>query len=141
MNLLDRTLEGVTDGRHLQPSLGRLLHNIAAQIRITAGSADATLGYADMLDRETDNLAGHVLANTPMIMATPPYHPEPGASEAYADKLDTVSTTGTPEEIDGWIGDHPGMKEVHRDEHADGTVTAYFMPDKDAAEKPVAKVS
>ncbi len=78
MNMLDRIRAGVADYATAPTSTVRLLHNIAAQIHATAGNRDAANALSDLLYREAGHLAALVLANTPVIAATPPVHPLPG---------------------------------------------------------------
>jgi hypothetical protein len=138
MNMLDKCLDGVTDNPTINSGLTRLLHNIAIEIRGAAGNEAATLQLADMIDREAGRCAGHVLANTPMVMATPQVHPEPDTAGGQPDKLDVSSMTGTPDEIAAWQRDS-GAREIERVSNDDGSFTAYFLPKKEATPaKPTA---
>jgi hypothetical protein len=128
MNIYDKTVAGVGETKTINGSLILLLNNLAAEIRGVAGNQDATLGLADMVASEAPRLSATILANTPMIEATPPVHPMPDSAGGHADHLDVSSMTGKPEEIASWQKEHPEVHEIDRDAHADGTVTAYFRP-------------
>ena len=134
MNMLDRTLEGVTDGRSLRPSLQRLLLNVAAQIRVLASNPEALSSYADMLQREADNCGRHVLANTPIIEATPALHPEPEHPNESGNDVDLATGeivhVGDPEDIDDFAKAHPELVESRREVNDEGVVTAYFASRK-----------
>jgi len=77
-NNLDRLLEGVTENPAIHASVTRLMHNIAAQADIAGGNNPAAaLALATMLRARAEHIAASVLANTPVIAATPPVHPVP----------------------------------------------------------------
>lgn len=135
MNMLDKTLDGVSAAPHIKPAVALLVHNIGAQVRLLAGNPEAAAGYADMLDREADNISSHVLANTPMITATPEFHPEPPRADDKG--AFNAEFTGKPEELAIWFEEHPDVKEFDRKQNADGTITVYFEPFEPA---PVAKI-
>lgn len=90
MNSLDRIVLDVDSKTTITESAVQLLHNIASAVKAMAGNADASRQFADMLDREAPRLAARILANTPMILATPPVHPpvEPSSDEVLDDADD-----------------------------------------------------
>src|ERR1700731_1521349 len=126
MNTLDRTVADVGDKTTIVASLMQLLHNVATEIRATAGNETAAHGLADMVDEHSEHMSKVVMANTPMILATPPVHPSPANAGGAPDKLDVVSMTGTPEEIAEWQKEHSDLHEIERVENADKSITAYF---------------
>jgi hypothetical protein len=128
MNALDRTAADVGDKRTITESIVQLLHNIASEVRGAAGNEEASRAHADMLDSNGPHLAAVVMANTPMILATPPVHPTPGAAGGGPDKLDVMSITGTPDQVAEWASEDGDLREVEREEHPNGTVTVYFRP-------------
>lgn len=84
MNSLDRIVDGVTGTVTIPDSVTRLLDNVAGEIRLAAGNEQASEALAAMLNSQAGSLGLHVMAHTPMILATPPVHPAPahGAAEA-----------------------------------------------------------
>lgn len=132
MNVYDKIVAGVAENSTIVASAMLLLKNIAEQIRTTAGNSDASLQLADLVSREAPRFSDHIMAGTPMILATPQYHPAPTGGAGGADSLAVTSMTGTPEEVATWLSANEGLREIDRDEHDDGTVTAYFRPVKDA---------
>lgn len=98
MNVLDALQDGVTELPTIHGAAVRLLHNVAAQIRAVATNPAACEQLADLVDREADRLSGHVLANTPVISATPPVHPDPdddAEDEDPAPAADNQNGSGT----------------------------------------------
>jgi hypothetical protein len=78
-NQLDRLLEGVTDNATIHGSVARLMRNIAAEAEQagTAINPAASTALGQSLLTHAEHLASHVLANTPVIAATPPVHAAP----------------------------------------------------------------
>jgi hypothetical protein len=78
-NNLDRLLEGVSDNTSIPASVARLMRNIAAEAEHagTAINPAASTALGEMLKANADHIAHHVMANTPVIAATPPVHPMP----------------------------------------------------------------
>jgi hypothetical protein len=90
MNSLDRVTAGVTEISTIPDSVSRLLDNVAGEIRLAAGNPDASNALADLLSSEAGRLGLHVMAHTPMILATPPVHPEPTDDTAETEQPDVV---------------------------------------------------
>jgi len=91
-NNLDRLLDGVTASPTIHAGVVRLMHNIAVQADAAAGdNPGAAAALAAMLRTRAEQIASHVLANTPMIAATPPVHPVPGAQNDPADHAEPAA--------------------------------------------------
>jgi hypothetical protein len=73
-NNLDRLLQGVSENTNIRPGIVQLLHNIATQAGDGADNPAAAMALAALLRERAEHIAGHVMANTPMILATPPVH-------------------------------------------------------------------
>jgi hypothetical protein len=74
MNQLDRIVAGVADHASVPSATVQLLHNIAEQVRVTAGNGAASEQLADSLHEHAAHISGLVLANTPVVTAL--LHPE-----------------------------------------------------------------
>jgi hypothetical protein len=84
-NQLDRLLEGVSENASVHASVARLIRNIAAEAE-HAGMGYASAALGGSLNMYADHIASHVLANTPVIAATPPVHAVPAHPHEHAEK-------------------------------------------------------
>ena len=69
MNILDRIIEGVGPLNSARAGSAKLLHNVAAHLRSIAGNPTAIEDLANLLDREADQISGHVMENVPTVLA------------------------------------------------------------------------
>jgi hypothetical protein len=78
-NQLDRLLEGVSDNNSVHGSVSRLMRNIAAEAEHAGAAINpaASTALGESLKTHAEHIASHVLANTPVIAATPPVHAKP----------------------------------------------------------------
>lgn len=90
MNVLDRILTGVADHASVPSATVQLLHNVAEQVRATAGNAAAAEQLADLVHAQASHIAAQVLANTPVVTAT--LHPD--HAQAIVDKATGAAASG-----------------------------------------------
>jgi hypothetical protein len=95
-NQLDRLLEGVSENTTVHGSVARLMRNIAAEAGAagTAINPAASTALGDSLKTHAESIASHVLANTPVIAATPPVHAKPAHDASTSAQHDPHAAHG-----------------------------------------------
>jgi hypothetical protein len=133
-NDFDHMVDGVTEAPRIHDGVHKLIHNIADKFRSVASHEETVRATADLLAARAEDLAKHVMANTPMIVGT---HAAPERGRGDRDEDDRSGRLGPGERWMPEGGEEAGLKETHGhgDELGPGERYATAAEDKAADKK------
>jgi hypothetical protein len=109
-NDFDHVVDGVTEAPRIHDGVHKLIHNIADKFRSVAGQEESVRAHADLLADRAEDIAKHLMANTPMIVGT---HPAPAHGKRDKDDDDRSGRLGPGERWMPEGGEEAGLKETH----------------------------